>query len=127
MALRAKIVKRPSADPRLDARVLVSRVGDVVAHHLSRSLVVGVSPIDGKPRTRKSDGRPRGYDTGLLADGIEVERVTGSASRARATIGAPRSRIFFLIKFDDVLTFDGHSDDRAKQAVTDYLTEVTAP
>lgn len=120
---RARIEKHGAAPPKLDARELVQAEADAVAEHLRRSLVEGVSPVDGSARPRKANGKPQGFETGTLARGIQVTKVTGSQEKATATITTPSSRHPFLDRHTDILTLEGRADEVRREAADKYLRE----
>lgn len=120
---RARIVKHGESR-QLDARELVEAQAEAVTEHLRRSLLDGVSPVDGSPRPRKANGKPLGVDTGELARSLRVGRETGTQGRARVSVTAPESRAAFLDRHPDVLTLDGRADEVCREAATEYLREI---
>lgn len=120
---------------KLDARVLVKRIGDAVADHLGDSLIEGVRPDTGAARERKADGKPRGYDTGLLARGIHATAPTGGLANARCTVVVPVSRRMLaessggesFISKHGIFTTEGKAGAVIDAAVSAYIAEVSQP
>ena len=112
-------VKRKRKGP--DARELVTVMADAAASYLGESLVNGYRPADGAARPRKGDGKPLGYDTGLLSRAIKPQTLHNTRARARVQIRGPESRRHFLEGHEDVITLDGIVSDEMDAAADEYL------
>jgi hypothetical protein len=120
MPVKVYITKSRNRE-QLDARELVKDVGTAVGKHLGDSIVDGVSAVDGSPRERKANGKPRGLDKGVLARRVRIAKPTGSQRRAAATITAPDSRLPFLRNHEDFFALDGDVDQVIDTAVRVHL------
>lgn len=105
----------------LDARELVEHVGDRVAEQLRSDVRAGVDSASGQAKPRKDDGKPQGYNTGTLAEGIERGSVTGDRARASTTVAPPPERRAYVNSNPQVMTLEGRMRRVIEGAVADYL------
>jgi hypothetical protein len=106
----------------VDSRAFVEVQAKAAADYLSQSLVDGIRPEDGEPRPRKGDGKPLGFDTGLLARSIaKPKRVYTTRKRSQVMIRGASSRAHFVQKQGDVLTLAGIVKDKMDQALREHM------
>lgn len=88
---------------KIDAKAIAEAGARGLVAHTSDSIRDSTDPATGigkpaiKPRTAAKPDRKggRGYDTGLLADGIRA-RSTGSTIRGSSRVGLPKGRHAFV-------------------------------
>lgn len=122
MAITAKFTLRVP-DLGLDARVLVERTSSAAVDKIRESLREGFDPTTGAPRDRKGDGKPLGYNTGRLAEGIGITGIHGDANRASTKIVPPPDRVAYVEANPDVLTAGGLVGEAIQEAAEKYVRE----
>jgi len=115
------------------AAPLARRQGDAVIGFLRESIRGGFSPIDGSDRPRKADGKPRGFDTGRLADGLRLRSAGSSRTVARFEIVPPADRamldeagedgLSFIDRWD-LITVEGRAAELIDEATEEYMLEL---
>jgi len=117
-------IETSSRRPQLDARELVAQAADAAVAEMRASLIKGVNPVDGSERPPNSEGRPEGYRTGTLANGIRRGEVRGNEERASATIEPPASRRKWVESRGDVLVANGTIGEAIQSSADDYVSKV---
>ena len=107
---------------RPDARELVGRGANAAIDVIRQSLIDGVTSDSGQPRPRKADGKPRGYNTGKLANGLTITTVSGGERVASTRVIPPADRAGWVASQGDVITGAGRVGE-ALQGVVDEYTE----
>jgi hypothetical protein len=108
-------------DIRIDARELVRVTSDAAVETISNSIRVGVESASGAPRGRKANGKPEGFNTGRLANGIRRTTITGSEARASTRIVPPADRAKYVAAKGDILTAGGRVGEAIDDATQTYL------
>lgn len=126
--VRITAPRRQRAAERLDASALVKAQADAVITYLGESIRNGYVAATGEARPRKPDGKPVGFATGELANGLRATKLLKNRRRATITIEAPHDpgRRIFVATNPDFITLDGIVDEVRREAVDNYLAETLA-
>lgn len=117
-------LRLPGGLERIDARELTRVAAEAARLELKRALLGGYAPADGAPRKQNSAGRPEGYNTGRLAEGLRLTQITGSKARARTKVKPPRDRAGWVAARGDVMVTTGTVGERILDAAEAYIDEV---
>jgi len=110
----------------LDARDLVEDGADAGADAMREALIDGVSPVDGTPRAMNSRGRPEGYRTGRLANGLHRSGVSGSKSVATAKVKSPANRAGWVASRGDIVVASGRVGEAIQEATDEYVAKAVS-
>ena len=116
-------LRLPGGLERIDARELTRVAAEAAAAELKRSLIEGYAPADGAPRKQNRAGRPEGFNTGRLAEGLRITQISGSKTRARTKVRPPRDRAGWVESRGDVMVTDGSVGERILDAAEAYIAE----
>jgi hypothetical protein len=105
---------------RADARMLAAAVGNTVAAECGRAIRMGYNAQTGAARPRKADGKPEGFATGRLAEGLE-QTVTGSATQASIVVVPPADRAEWVGRRGDVIVADGQVGKRIAATLDEFV------
>lgn len=118
---------------RIDAATLVRAQAGRVLPYLRQALRDGFVPEDGSARPRKGDGKPLGFDDGVLANGLYAAPVHTTRHRASIEIRVPSARRMLtepradgqsFIARHKILTADGRVGELINDATREYLDTV---
>jgi len=125
---------RRAALPIPVAAPLARRQAEALLPFLSESIRGGFSPIDGSDRERKADGKPRGFDTGRLADGLRIRSAGSTRTSAKYEIVPPADRAFLaepgedggesFIDRHDLISVEGRAAELIDEATEIYMLEL---
>jgi hypothetical protein len=119
-----EVVRDPLPVPA--AAPLARKQGEAVIAFLRESIRGGFSPIDGEDRERKGDGKPRGYDTGRLADGLRLRSAGSTRYSAKFEIAPPSDRAMLSEPGEDGLSFiDRHELISVEGRAAELIDEAT--
>lgn len=118
VTVSVRVTKKRSG---INTRELAQVQAEAARDYLQESLVNGYRPADGAARPRKGDGKPLGFDTGVLSRSLRVQPVHTTRNRSVVKITAPNKYVHFLRKQDDVLVLDGIVKDEMDFAAREYL------
>lgn len=128
MSYRVIDVKRTTKAP--NALDLARFQGERLRDHLRDALEHGYHPATGEPRERKGDGKPLGFDDGVLARGLVVKNIGAAKGKARVRIDPPASRRMLLdvradgqsfIERHEIITTQGVAGDVIRKATAEYM------
>lgn len=105
----------------LDARELVRVTSDAAIAEMRDGLTQGYDAETGEQRPRKADGKPKGFNTGRLADGLRRTSISGGETRASTSIVPPADRESYVEANPGVMTAEGRVGEAIQAASDAYV------